>query len=40
VVVHATINRTEQDPDFIETLEDFVAQWREGIEKQWPVASG
>jgi len=40
VVIHATINRTEQDPDFVETLEDFVAQWREGLEKQWLVSSG
>jgi hypothetical protein len=34
VVIHATINRTEQDPDFVETLEDFVQQWREGLETQ------
>lgn len=39
VVIHVTINRTEQDPDFIETLEDFVVQWREGLERQWQVSS-
>ncbi|MFN2349310.1 MAG: hypothetical protein ABR558_07030 [Thioalkalivibrio sp.] len=38
VVIHATINRTGQDPDFVETLEEFVAQWREGLERQWQAA--
>lgn len=32
VVVHATINRTTQDPDFIETIEDFVDEWRRALE--------
>lgn len=33
VVVHGTINRTEHDPDFIETLEQFVEDWRIGLER-------
>lgn len=33
VVVHATINRTEHDPDFIATLEEFVQDWRVGLER-------
>jgi len=33
ISIHATINRTEQDPDFVETLEDFVAEWKAGLEK-------
>lgn len=33
IVVHATINRIEHDPDFIETLEDFVDDWRAGLDK-------
>ncbi len=32
VVVHCTINRREHDPDFIETIEAFVDDWREGLE--------
>lgn len=31
VVVHATINRQEHDPDFIESIETFVADWRRGL---------
>lgn len=34
VVVHATINRTGHDPDFIESIEDWVAAWKDGLEKQ------
>lgn len=32
VVVHCTINRQEHDPDFIETIEAFVDDWRRGLE--------
>ncbi|MCP5368273.1 MAG: hypothetical protein H6906_12245 [Hyphomicrobiales bacterium] len=31
VVVHATINRPDHDPDFVESLEEFVADWRHGL---------
>ncbi|OSM03981.1 hypothetical protein [Magnetofaba australis] len=31
VVVHATINRENHEPDFIESLEEFVDAWRVGI---------
>jgi hypothetical protein len=33
VFVHCTINRLEHDQKFIETLEDFVKSWVEGLEK-------
>ncbi len=33
VVIHCTINRPDHDPDFIETIETFVDDWREGLEK-------
>jgi len=33
VVVHATINRREHDPDFIESIETFVAEWVDGLER-------
>lgn len=33
VVVHCTINRPDHDPDFIETIETFVDDWRVGLEK-------
>ena len=31
VVVHACINRREHDPDFVESIETFVADWRKGL---------
>lgn len=31
VVVHAAINRQEHDPDFIESIETFIDEWREGL---------
>jgi hypothetical protein len=33
VVVHCTIARTEHDPDFVESLEQFVTDWRQGLER-------
>lgn len=33
VVIHATINRAEQDPDFVETIETFVEEWRAALER-------
>jgi hypothetical protein len=33
VLVHCTINRTEHDPDFIESIETFVEDWRAGLER-------
>lgn len=33
VVVHCTIARTEHDPDFLETIEAFVEDWRAGLER-------
>ncbi|MFO8004637.1 hypothetical protein [Thioalkalivibrio sp.] len=35
VVIHCTINRREHDPDFIETIEAFVDDWRRGLETGW-----
>lgn len=34
VVVHATINRETHDPDFIESIEDFVEGWRAGLQRE------
>jgi hypothetical protein len=31
-VVHCTINRTTHDPDFIASIEKFMADWRCGLE--------
>jgi hypothetical protein len=31
VVIHCVINRREHDPDFIESLEGFVEDWRAGL---------
>ena len=33
VVIHCTIARTDHDPEFIETIEQFVADWAEGLER-------
>jgi hypothetical protein len=33
VVVHCTINRSEHDPDFIESIRLFVDDWRIGLER-------
>ncbi len=32
VVIHATINRTTHDADFIESIETFIESWRAGLE--------
>ena len=32
VLVHCTIARTGHEPDFVESIETFVADWREGLE--------
>lgn len=36
VMIHCTINRTDHDPDFVDSLEIFVNDWRAGIE-EWPI---
>ncbi len=33
VLVHLTINRQRPDPEFVETIEQFIDDWRQGIEK-------
>ncbi|HFQ13391.1 MAG TPA: hypothetical protein ENK40_01195 [Gammaproteobacteria bacterium] len=33
--VHCTINRRQHDADFIESLEAFVEDWREGLEARF-----
>jgi hypothetical protein len=33
VVLHATINRQEHDPDFIESIETFIEDWRSGLQR-------
>ena len=34
-VIHLTINRLEQDPDFVETIQQFVDDWKAGLETHW-----
>lgn len=38
VVVHCTINKRSHDADFIDSLEEFVADWERGLRKILPVA--
>ena len=39
VTVHCTISRREQDADFIESLEDFVEDWRKGLGEHLHLAT-
>ncbi len=39
ITVHCTINRKQQDADFVESLEDFVEDWRQGLSEQLQLAS-
>ena len=32
-VIHCTINRSEHEPDFIESIEEFVADWSQGLQR-------
>ncbi len=34
-VIHATINRTEHERDFIESIRQFVDDWKAGLEARW-----
>lgn len=33
IVIHCTINRREQDADFVGSIEQFVEDWRQGLNK-------
>ena len=33
--IHLTINGTEHDQDFIESIQQFVADWKSGLEANW-----
>ncbi len=39
VTVHCTINRKQHDADFIESLEDFIQDWRKGLAEHLQVAA-
>ena len=34
-VVHVTINRTEHDQDFVDSIRQFVDDWKTGLEAHW-----
>lgn len=34
VTIHCTINRKQQDADFVESLQEFVQEWRAGLAEQ------
>ena len=34
-VIHLTINRTEQDQDFIDSIQKFVDDWKAGLVAHW-----
>jgi len=34
-VIHLTINRVEQDKDFVDSLRKFVEDWKAGLEQYW-----
>ncbi len=33
ITIHCTINRTEHDPEFIESIDQFVDDWQTGLER-------
>jgi len=33
--IHATINRTEHDQDFVDSIQQFVDDWKAGLEAHW-----
>jgi len=37
VVIHCTINRQAHDADFIESIENFVQDWKQGLEARQGV---
>ncbi|MFW6258304.1 MAG: hypothetical protein ACOC26_02280 [Halochromatium sp.] len=32
-LIHCTINRCEHEPDFIESIEEFIADWVQGLDR-------
>lgn len=38
ISVHCTINRTEHDADFVASLQQFVDDWKRGLEQGWKQA--
>jgi hypothetical protein len=34
-VIHLSINRIEQDRDFVDSLQQFVQDWKAGLEAHW-----
>ena len=34
-VIHCSINRTEQDRDFVDSIRKFVEDWKAGLEAHW-----
>jgi len=34
-VIHLSINRTEQDQDFVDSIKKFVDDWKAGLETHW-----
>lgn len=35
IVFHCTIARTEQDPDFVESLDEFADDWKSGLTERF-----
>ena len=36
IIIHCTINRTDHDSDFIETIQSFIDAWKQGLEGNFP----
>lgn len=34
-VIHLSINRSEHDQDFVDSIRQFVADWKAGLEAHW-----
>ena len=35
VTIHCTINHQTHDPDFVASLDEFVAEWKDGLEQHF-----
>jgi hypothetical protein len=37
IVIHATINRSQHEADFIESIETFVSDWSQGLQQKLAI---
>jgi hypothetical protein len=35
LIIHLTINRIEHDPDYVDSIKQFMEDWKAGLEAHW-----